>query len=658
MRRKGTLIIALLSMPLVVSACGGGGGGGGILPHVAATPCGCPTTTIPQGSPQPIPTPGSLLAAQGTVASHTSSSMTLATTTGSVPVSTSSSTTIIGGSVTNGDYAQVAGTGSLSAISAVEVTLWKSAPSSITVSGAIASAAAYGFTLDVDASHTAVPVVVTTGTTIAGGQLATNERATVTGTGATNEAILATQVTISTPSPTPAPSPTPSATPAPTPTPAAPPAPIAHIATVIYDSRTLTATSTQIAPYVSWDYANAAGSGAPTSPSGRLNANNAAGVQNVGYTNIFNPLCGPSGQDLGCALLAPGGAYASAEARNCAGNVVTWSYGAYTGYVLDVNSPQAAAYVSAALALYAHYPDPTSPDPWNVLFLDNYNVVASAQYGASGVPCDYTSASAWTSAVNAIMSQETQNRYVGNTLGVDGEGNVTPAMLENQVNGLSTAGFIGGEFEHCYVGIPVPSEVTYDDNAGHNAWTDNENMEIATIASNHQFWCQANGAWGTGWAANQTAGRIYVDASLLLTADPTDQLVALAEEMTTADGFTVYPESGFVATAPVTTQSAVSGYQDGYGVYTRAFGECYYRNEPLGPCRISVNPSQSVTRTYAYAAQYPFVMALSGSDTLDADAWIGFNAPSPSTIAPATAIIAVQQPATPMGTTVPPPISQ
>jgi hypothetical protein len=119
-----------------------------------------------------------------------------------------------GGPPLNGEIAQAVGPGTTSETSAYD-SFWPSTPAALTATGTVVAATALGFTLNVDANHPAVPIVLSSSTKFSAWPVAVQKTATVTGAGSLDRSIVATAVN--------APSPTPGPTASPTPPPVVPP---------------------------------------------------------------------------------------------------------------------------------------------------------------------------------------------------------------------------------------------------------------------------------------------------------------------------------------------------------------------------------------------------------------------------------------------------
>lgn len=414
------------------------------------------------------------------------------------------------------------------------------------------------------------------------------------------------------------------------------PVPI-HVMNVVYWP---TIAASTLAPWVTYVYPNSDTQAA---------ALQSAGMHPVLYVNATKPLYNPKGGgDPGYALLA-NGPFQDVLARDCSGNVVPFASDGLSGAVMDYRAPQAFDYLQTVIAASAaqHPHDDT-------LFLDNYDpdTVDAKACSFVSYALDALAVSRLFGDVVMPFAQIFANNVWPSNYATTPAG-MTVATQLSAIPASTPSRTTGPTKESCLVGIPTQGKI---DDLAH--WVAGQNEIIATLASGRGHQCYWNGAWASQWAASVTSARIFLYASWLLTYDAWDSVVAEYYQTPTllsSAHANVFPEMGFVALNPTSTQASVSGYADSNGVYVRSFGACSYRGMALGPCIVGVNPSTGAL-PFAYAAQYPYAMTLSGSDVFDADAWIGFTAATPSTIAAQTGIIALTQAAAPMGTTVPSPI--
>jgi hypothetical protein len=161
---------------------------------------------------QQIVAPAGVLSLMGPISSVSAQRFTIdAPGYGYTHVAYTTQTPTDGGPPANGEIAQAVGPGTTSETSAYD-SFWPSAPATLTETGTVVAATSLGFTLDVDAGHKAVPIVVASSTKFSAWPVAVQKTATVTGAGSLDRSIVASAV--SAPSPTPAPTATPSPAPA------------------------------------------------------------------------------------------------------------------------------------------------------------------------------------------------------------------------------------------------------------------------------------------------------------------------------------------------------------------------------------------------------------------------------------------------------------
>mgnify|MGYP001476269683 CR=1 FL=1 len=145
----------------------------------------------------------------GTVSDITPTKFLLHTSLGYVYVNTTPSTVLNPGPPATGQYLQTFDTGNVrSGLTALYVSSWAAAPaSSLTTSGTVANVTPWGLTLNVDAAHSALPVVLSAATRIAGPPASFGSAITVTGAGSINQNVAVSQITVAVPTPAPIPTP-------------------------------------------------------------------------------------------------------------------------------------------------------------------------------------------------------------------------------------------------------------------------------------------------------------------------------------------------------------------------------------------------------------------------------------------------------------------
>ncbi len=500
---------------------------------------------------------------------------------GYVHVNTTSSTSLntYGGSATVGHYALLVGTGSVStALSAVYIATFTSAPGQVTLHGTYSQATPYGFEMKTT-DYGIVPVMTSTTTSLSGTLVAGGE-VTVEGTGNSNDAILAASVASAGAS-------------------TSSPATISqlHVPTADYllsPNGTTTVTPAQAAPYLDW-----AETGVSNTP-----AIYNAGIKTMVYfdTDRLVP------DDALYATLS-----GSEYEETCSGARISDDQDNVTQYVTNPASSATRsavdAYVTAATAGYpvdAIYEDDADP-------LGEY----PSSYFSPGAPCDYSD-SAW------IAGEEEMLAGYGHDTFVNGFSNMTEAApIPSTTQLLANASTIGGNMESCYTRDASPIE------EGSWVWTGTENTSLLVTGEEKYFECWA---MDTGTASSEIASRIYTLASYLMTYNPTFSI--LREGYATPSGLHVMPESQFVPMQPVVAQpSNVSTLEESY-VYVREYRACYYAGKLIGQCAMVVNNDTASHPTPALALTYTHTLTLSGDGILDGGS-VGFDGAAPPSSVPA-----------------------
>ncbi len=145
----------------------------------------------------------------GTASNITPTRILLHTSLGYVYVNTGPSTVLNPGPPAVGQYLQTFDTGSVrSGLTALYISSWATAPASnVTASGTVANVTPWGFTLNVDAGHTAVPVVLAATARIGGPPASVGSALTVGGAGSIKQNVAAATITVAVPTPAPIPTP-------------------------------------------------------------------------------------------------------------------------------------------------------------------------------------------------------------------------------------------------------------------------------------------------------------------------------------------------------------------------------------------------------------------------------------------------------------------
>jgi hypothetical protein len=559
-------------------------------PIVASTPT---PTPAPPGAPIPLPTGVFTQSGQITaVVSASKIEINAGSGCGYMYVYMSSSTNVWGASAPQvGQYGEFVGTGTrCSSQNASSMTLSSSALGSTTVSGTVAAATSYGFTLSSGGSS--VPVVLTSSTVVYGATLSVGSSVTVTAVGSTASALTATQIAVQAP-------PTPTPTGSPTPTPA--PIGTTHIMTADilygYGGTPTTTSLSSVAPYVTW---------VQTDPSYAAQIR-AAGIKVDIYTNFWRNYTSDN-PNVGYTDLEPGGAHAAAEAVDCNNTTVyDSSYGG--GYEADPRTSAALGHAQTVVNYRLNE------------FGGNYDAVFSDDSGSVWgitLPCNYGE-SAYDAAVNSVHSSLGVQMWV-NALGA-------PPNPDAAVDLVQPGNVLGAMCEICYAGNGSNGDYVQTG----TSWQNVEQAEIDTVAQHKVFWDYAR---ATGDPGSETALRTYVYASLLLSGDPA--YVMLQEAFQSATGFPVMPETGLVAENPLTTAASVSGYQAPGGAYFREFGACYYHGNFVSNCAVAIN--SSAVGVPVPSTSYAHSLTLSGGGVLDGGS-VSWSGPAVSQLAPGTAAI-------------------
>ncbi|HET9031233.1 MAG TPA: putative glycoside hydrolase [Candidatus Aquilonibacter sp.] len=548
------------------------------------------TVVAPTPTPIAIAVPTGVVSTAGTDAGVRTGGFTLnqGYPNGKIPVAVSASTLQIG-TPGVGLYAQVTGTGSVhTGITATVITWWPSAPPSVTATGTIVAGTSYGFTLDVDATHTAVPIVLNPSVIIGGGTLQTGSIAQVTGPGGIAEAITPVQIIVTNPTPAPLPNVTASPT----------PGPIAqkHLLTADYLGGyygTKSVSWSTAASYLNWASTN------------QFDANSisAAGIKTMYYTN-------PNRVQAGDPM------YTTDEttfAHDCNGNRITTVFNGITQYVMNVTSPSLATLyhntISAKIS-GAHF---------DAMFEDDAGLLEN--YGITPLPCSYTD-SAWASGASAVGSAAPAPVIFNGLSSLNGH---SPSQSVAWVTNPNT---LGGNFEHCYSDDAQPKQNGW-------MWQAVENTELQVAAKHALFICMAR---NTSDASTQTDARLYTLASFLLTYDPSTSV--LWEGFGTPSGLHVMPESQLVVMSPKTsTPSDISGLLTSSGVYGREYNACYIAGQFVGGCAIAVNADPTNSKAFPYP-QYTHTLTISGEGIVDGGSIATNGAAAPMYMPATSAVIA------------------
>jgi hypothetical protein len=332
-----------------------------------------------------------------------------------------------------------------------------------------------------------------------------------------------------------------------------------------------------------------------------------AGIKVQVYTTFWrnftsdNPI-------IGYNDLAPGGANAAAEAKDCSGNTIyDPAYGG--GYEADARSSNALAHAQTVV----NYRVNSFSGNYDSVFSDN----AGSVWGIP-LPCGYDQAS-YDSAVNSVHSALGMPIWI-NALGA-------PPNPASAVDLVQPGNVLGAMCELCYATNGSSGDTVQ---TGTN-WQNIENAEIGVVARKKVFWDYAR---ATGDASAETGVRTYAYASFLLSYDP--QYAMFQEALSTPSSFPVFPETGLVPMNPRTTATDISGYLAPGGSYMREYANCYYRGAFVANCAVVVNPTGSSVPVPTTA--YGHSMVLSGYGVLDGGT-VSFTGPMVSQLPPASAVI-------------------
>lgn len=537
-----------------------------------------PVTSASPASPISVP---ALVVAQGPVVALKSGAIEIqAAIHGYNWIAMPATAIAIDGPAVVGKYAVIGGTGSFSSgITAVAVTYSAAAPTQTTLSGTVASAEPYGFTLDVSSAYPAVPIVVSSTTVIAGGTLERGAQATVTGYGSSGTSLLGTSAVIV--------DPTPQAVATATPGPIAQ----THVLNADYlggHYGTREVAWSTAAAYLTW----------AQTTSTDASAISAAGIKTQLYTD---PNRIQSNDPL---FSSPEDAFA----HDCSGNRVTDYFDSVTQYVANPASADLQASYAAKTTVEigsAHF---------DAIYQDDNGPLSDYGYAFSpSLPCSYTD-SAWIAGGQALDNAAPRPVVVNGLSGLSGH-NPSPTIAL-----LTSSNTIGGNFEGCYAYNGDP------ENSGW-LWAAEENTELQVNAMNKMFWCQER---YTGDASQNVTSRIYAYASFLLTYNPS--LDVLWEDYSTPSAFHVFPEEKLVVKDPVVaTPVSVSGLLQTGGAYGRAYNQCFIAGAFVGPCAVAINSGAS-------AVPFPFpqfkhTLSLSGYGVTDGGTMSAAGAAPPTTLA-------------------------
>jgi hypothetical protein len=172
----------------------------------------------------PVALPTGMVWTNGTIAQTTSTGFTITQGASKTALSvTVTAATVQMGNATTGEFAEVAGMGSLtSSIAATFVGYMAAAPPTLAVTGTVTAATNYGFMMSTS-GNPSLAVIVPASAALSGAKLQTGSIVQVSGEGSLTSFVVATQVFVTDPTPSPTPSPTAAPTAEPTVAPTAAP---------------------------------------------------------------------------------------------------------------------------------------------------------------------------------------------------------------------------------------------------------------------------------------------------------------------------------------------------------------------------------------------------------------------------------------------------
>jgi hypothetical protein len=257
-----------------------------------------------------------------------------------------------------------------------------------------------------------------------------------------------------------------------------------------------------------------------------------------------------------------------------------------------------------------------------------YEDSADAVVGVTNtLPCHFNQDD-WTAATNS-MDRTLNTTIIYNGLGAlsddEGQWSSAPAIGLNKTS-------IGGFMEGCY------------SNAGSNAkphekvWAAMENTELQMVAAQKLFKCRGLNLTP---ATQAISLRLYMDASLLLTYDPSETVIA--EKFPTPSGFNVDPEVEFVPLDPVVGEPTdISALLQPGGTYGRQYKSCYLFGVGVGRCAIVVNSNRAASQPFPWPGTYKHTLTLQGGGVLDGGKVFANGSAPPQSVKAETAVFAVQ----------------
>ncbi|MBV8435598.1 MAG: hypothetical protein JO029_15065, partial [Candidatus Eremiobacteraeota bacterium] len=354
--------------------------------------------------------------------------------------------------------------------------------------------------------------------------------------------------------------------------------------------------------------------------------------------------------------IAPGGADASAEARDCSGNPITINN--HGGYLSDPYQPATVQLYNNDVTTQYNY-----SSEYGIVFIDD---IDAWQYNDNGaLPCH--SGAVWSQpsvssayesvvgsiAVSHLAGGHAPPMYLLNALApVINEAGGSGATVVAEISSLAGLGSVlGMDCENCYADNSNPEVGNNTSGELPNKWTLAEDAEIASVNARKIFWLQDIESHSTGAASY--AGRIYGFASFMLTWDPVYTVYQNLYYGDRSDGehpnssnpqIHVFPEEALTAYVPLvpypSNASLIAALKDSGGTYFREYQYCYYTGNAVGTCAFVVNPDSSAHNAPTLRGKYTHTLTISSQlDVLDGGSVSLTGAAMPSSVGALTAYV-------------------